>query len=79
MIKVTKVVPLKNGILEVSLSDGRSGLFDIKPYCISDFFKELLDDEYFRKASVFFSGIGWPNGQDIGPDTISHEIKSLGV
>lgn len=76
MIKVTKVVPLKNGILNIYLSDGRSGLLDIKPYCTSDFFKELLNDEYLKKVSIFFRGIGWPNGQDLGPDTISCELKT---
>jgi len=74
MIAVTKVTPLKNGLLRVSLSNGSTGTFDIKPYCTSDYFKELLHDDYFRQVGIFFKGIGWPHGQDIGPDTIVEEL-----
>jgi hypothetical protein len=74
MIAVTQATPLENGLLRIVLSDGSSGTFDIKPYCASDYFKELLHDDYFRQVSIFFRGIGWPHGQDIGPDTIVEEL-----
>jgi hypothetical protein len=74
MIAVTGVIPIKNGLVKVSLSDGRTGVFDIKPYCSSEYFKELLQDDYFRAVHLFFRGIGWPRGQDIGPDTIAEEM-----
>ena len=74
MISVIKVAPLKIPLLQVTLSDGRVGIFNIMPYCASDYFKELLQDDYFRQVSLFFRGIGWPHGQDIGPDTIAHEL-----
>ncbi len=74
MIAVTQVTPLENGLLHVSLSDGSAGTFDIKPYCTSAFFQELLNADYFQQAHIFFRGIGWPHGQDIGPDTIADEL-----
>jgi hypothetical protein len=74
MIAVIKVVPLKNSLLQVSLSDGREGIFNIMPYCKSDYFKEILQDEYFRQDRLFFRGIGWPHGQDIGTDTIANDL-----
>jgi hypothetical protein len=74
MIAVTKVTPLKNGLLHITLSNGSSGVFNSKPYCTSDYFKELLHDEYFRQVRLFFRGIGWPHGQDFGPDTLAEDL-----
>jgi Protein of unknown function (DUF2442) len=74
MISVVKVAPLKNYLLQVGLSDGREGIFSIMPYCTSDYFKEILQDDYFRQVRLFFKGIGWPHGQDIGPDTIANDL-----
>lgn len=76
MIAVSSVTPQKNGLLEIKLSDGRSGIFDVKPYCTTDFFKELLQEEYFRQVRIFFRGIGWPHGQDLSPDTIAFELQA---
>jgi len=74
MIAVTQVTPLENGLLHIILSDGSAGIFDVKPYCSSAFFKELQQDDYFRQVGIFFRGIGWPHGQDIGPDTIADNL-----
>lgn len=43
----------------------------------SDFFKRLEDDAYFRQVRVFFIGIGWPDGQDLGPDTIEADLQRV--
>jgi hypothetical protein len=74
MIAVLKVIPLKDSLLQVTMSDGREGIFNIIPYCASDYFKEILQDDYFRQVRLFFRGIGWPHGQDIGPDTIANDL-----
>jgi hypothetical protein len=58
MIAVTQVTPLENGLLHISLSNGSTGIFDIKPYCTSDYFKEFMHDDYFRQARIFFRGVG---------------------
>ena len=63
--------------LWVRMADGREGLFNVAPYVKSDFFKELQNKAYFSQVRLFFSGIGWPNGQDLGPDTISAELQEL--
>jgi hypothetical protein len=74
MTKVVAVQPLQNNKVRVRLSDGRTGIFDVLPYLQTDFFRELLDENYFMKVSVFFNGIGWPHGQDLSPDTIEDEM-----
>jgi len=75
MNKIISVNPLENKKVEVVFADGMSGLFDVTPYIKSDFFKHLDDDNYFRQVRLFFTGIGWPEGQDLGPDTIAAELQ----
>lgn len=74
MNQVVSVRPLSDGKVFVELADGRSGEFDVRPYMESVYFKELTDQVYFRQVRIVFKGIGWPNGQDLGPDTIAAEL-----
>lgn len=76
MKKIVQVTPHEGKKVSVVFSDGMSGIFDVSPYIRSDFFKSLQDDNYFRQVRLFFTGIGWPEGQDIGPDTIEAELRS---
>ncbi|MDD2735988.1 MAG: DUF2442 domain-containing protein [Desulfuromonadaceae bacterium] len=74
MKKIIQVSPLEGKNVSVVFSDGVTGVFDVTPYIRSDFFKRLEDENYFRQVRLFFTGIGWPEGQDIGPDTIEAEL-----
>jgi hypothetical protein len=74
MDKVVSVRPEANGRVYVEMADGRRGLFDVTPYMRGEFFEELKREAYFRQVQIFFRGIGWPNGQDLGPDTIAAEL-----
>lgn len=73
--KVSYVKPLADGVLWVELANGVCGEFDVKPYMNSEFFSALKNPEYFQKAQLFFAGVGWPEGQDLGPDTIAAELQ----
>jgi hypothetical protein len=75
MNKVVKVRPMPGGFLHIEMQDGQCGVFDVNPYMQSDFFAELKSPNYFEQVSLFFAGIGWPNGQDLGPDTIAADLK----
>lgn len=75
MKKIISVTPLEGKKVNVVFSDGLTGIFDVGPYIRSDFFKRLEDDAYFRQVRLFFTGIGWPDGQDIGPDTIEADLQ----
>lgn len=77
MKKVTSVRPLDGKKVAVVFSDGVSGVFDVSPYIRSEFFKRLEDDDYFRQVRLFFTGIGWPEGQDLGPDTIEADLQPI--
>ncbi len=75
MLKVKKVSANNDYTLSVELSDGRSGIFDVKPYLEKGVFTQLKDKDYFRQVRPFFCGIAWPNEQDLSADTIAYELK----
>lgn len=75
MLKVSKVIANNDYTLSVELSDGRSGIFDVKPYLEKGVFTQLKDQEYFKQVQPLFCGIVWPNEQDLSADTIAHELK----
>lgn len=74
MNKIVKVVALRDGLLYVEFSDGRVGEFDTTPFLTSDFFSVLKNPTYFLQVGLFFSGVGWPDGQDLSPDTIASAL-----
>lgn len=74
MQKVSYVAPLANHIIAVEFADGLKGTFNVAPYMQSEFFKRLEDETYFRQVRVFLGGVGWPEGHDLGPDTIAAEL-----
>ena len=77
MNKVVKAAALPGGRLQVVLQDGRCGVFDVTPYMNSGFFTQLKDESYFAKVGLFFAGVGWPDGQDLGPDTIAANLQVM--
>ncbi len=77
MNKVIKVAALPDGFLKVNLQDGRCGEFDVKPFMQSDFFGALRDENYFKQVGLFFAGVGWPDGQDLGPDTVAAHLHVM--
>lgn len=77
MNKIISVTPDIDGKVFVELANGRKGLFDVRPYLRTDFYRELEDPAYFKQVRPFFRGIGWPNGQDFGPDTIDADLHEI--
>lgn len=75
MLKVNQVIALANGIVFVEFNNGMKGEVDIKPFMQSPFFLQLKDELYFAKVSLFMGGIAWPEGQDLGPDTLAAELQ----
>lgn len=59
--------------IKVTLSNGKKGIFDVKPYLDKGIFTELKDYSYFKRARIEYGTIVWPNEQDFSPETI--EIK----
>lgn len=70
MLKVVSVKPEKDYWLSITFDNGETKLFDVSPYLRKGVFKELTDQDYFRRVSVKFDSIVWPNEQDFSPDTL---------
>jgi len=75
MLKVNQVDTTNNYELQVTLSNGKKGLFDVKPYLDKGIFTELKDKGYFRSVHLVFGGVGWSHEQDFSADTIEYELK----
>ncbi len=75
MLKVKRIEPRDNYLLFVELSNGKTGLFDVKPYLEKGIFSELKDTDYFSAARPAFGGVVWPHEQDFSADTIAAEMQ----
>jgi hypothetical protein len=56
--------------IKIELSNGKKGVFDVKPYLDKGIFVELKDYEHFKRVRIEFGTITWPNEQDFAPETI---------
>jgi len=63
--------------IRVTLSNGKTGIFDVKPYLDKGIFTELKDHGYFRRARIEFGTITWPNEQDFSPETIETKMEKI--
>ncbi len=77
MVKVSEVEAKDDYILLVKLSDGKKGLFDVKPYLDKGIFTELKDTSLFDAVRPAFGGVVWPHEQDFSADTIEYEMKQI--
>jgi len=75
MVKVISVDPMDNYKLEVELSNGKKGVFDVSPYIDKGVFVELKDLRYFRSVRPAYGGVMWPHEQDFSPETIECELQ----
>ena len=74
---VKQVSPLPDFMLQVELESGRRGVFDLKTYLQMPGFKALRDPAYFSQVQVLCGAVTWPDGEDIAPETLAAELKSL--
>ncbi len=72
-IKVVSALP--DHRLQVELEDGRSGVFDLRPYLGQPGLSALQDPAYFARVSVLYGAPTWPDGEDIAPSTIAVGIQ----
>lgn len=57
IVKVSKVEATNDYELLVKLSNGKKGVFDVKPYLDKGIFTELKDNNYFNSVRLAFGGI----------------------
>ena len=72
VVKVQSIAPLE---LAVQFADGLSGVVRIDPSFCTGVFNALLNDQIIGGAQTSNGVLVWPNGLDLAPDTMYHEIK----
>lgn len=63
--------------IKVTLSTGKTGVFDVTPYLDKGIFVELKDYNYFKRAMIAYGTIVWPNEQDFSPETIEIKMEEM--
>ncbi len=74
---VTKVKPLPDYLLFIEFSDNSKGTFDMKPYLDFGSYRALKNYDYFKRVSVEYGDIVWPDEQDIAPERILAELVHI--
>ncbi len=69
-MRIEQVKPQKNGILHIISDDGRTGIFDVRPYLKSEVFKPLKSWREFSRVRNGGYFIEWKCGADLSADTI---------
>ncbi len=72
---VKTVLPLPDYRLYVEIENGRTGIFDMRPYLDRGMFRELKNEHYFKQVGITFGSVTWPNNQDIAPETLLAELQ----
>lgn len=63
--------------IKITLSNGKKGIFDVKPYLEKGIFTELKDYNYFKKVKIQFGTITWPHEQDFSPETMEIKMQKI--
>ena len=74
---VKAVIPKDNYLLDISFSNGESGILDMKPYLSFGVFKRIKDCSSFKKVSVSFDTIEWESGVDLDPEFVYDKCKKV--
>ena len=77
MVKVSDVEAKDDYVLLVTLSNGKKGFFDVKPYLDKGIFTALKDKSLFDAERPAFGRVVWPNQQNFSADTIEYEMKQI--
>ncbi len=69
-MRIATVTPQENGTLHVVAEDGRSGIFDVRPYFESPAFVPLRNWVEFSQVRNGSYYVEWRCGADLSADTI---------
>ena len=75
--RVVAVTPTDDYKLEITFSNGETGIFDCSHMLGFGVFREFADVQYFRQAHVQGGTVVWPHEQDICPDTLYEDSTKV--
>ena len=71
MIGIIEATPQDDYTLLLTFSDGKKGVFDVKPYINEGIFRELQNPAMFKTVRISeYPTIEWANGADLCPDCV---------
>jgi len=73
---IEEVQPVAPRTLAVRFADGLSGTVRINKSFCTGVFMALHDDSAVSEVRIEHGVLVWPNGLDLAPDTMYHEIKN---
>ena len=78
-IHVSKVVYLRDFILELTFNDGVTGELDFRGELNGEIFQPLADKAFFSKVYLNpdTETIEWPNGADFAPEYLHAKVRVL--
>ena len=75
-VSVNKVQALNDYKLELTFENNETKIFDVKPYLHTGLFKTLKDEKLFKRVTVSYDTIEWPNGVDLDPEVLYEKSKA---
>ena len=75
--RIQKAIAIDNYKFQLEFENGEKGVFDLSPYLGLGMFKELKEDQNYKRFSLEEGVLTWYNGLDIGPDTVYLDSKKL--
>lgn len=69
-MKIEEIIPKDNFLLLVKAKNGRTGLFDVKPFLNGEAFQPLRDRAEFQRVRNGGYFVEWDCGADLSADTI---------
>jgi len=66
-----------NYTLQIVTDDGRTGIFDVKPYLEFEAFTELKKQEAFSKIINGGYFVEWDCGADLSADTVEAHLTTI--
>jgi hypothetical protein len=74
-MRLKTVKPMRDCLLYIELENGRSGMFDVKPYCGSKVFAPLMQQKNFEQVHNGGYYVEWRCGADLSADTIEMRLR----
>lgn len=74
-MRIANVIARSDFTLQVSATDGREGLFDVRPYLENEAFRPLKHPANFMKVRNCGYFIEWDCGADLSADTIEARMS----
>jgi hypothetical protein len=79
MMRVVRVRPAHDHVLQLWFNTGESGFFDVEPYLDGPVFEPLREMHFFNQVQLDDTAgtICWPNGADFCPDLLHDKVVGV--